>query len=119
MKSVSAALLGILICVPAAHAGATLDKVMRDKTLTEVTDQAYPPFSYMGENNEIVGFDIDVAREFAKRLGVELKVETPAWELITAGKWQGRWDICICSMTPTKERAEVLAFVTEYYAAPA
>ena len=46
-------------------------------------------------------------------------METPAWEIITAGKWQGRWDICVCSMTPTAERAEVLDFVLEYYAQPA
>lgn len=122
MKSVAISvtvIVGSLCTVPVAHAGATLDKVMREKTLVEVTDQAYPPFSSMGDNNEIVGFDIDVAREVAKRLGVELKVETPAWEVITAGNWKGRWDICVCSMTPTKERAEVLDFVAEYYAAPA
>jgi polar amino acid transport system substrate-binding protein len=113
------ALLGLLAMGGAAEAGAVLDKVMKEKLVIEVTDQAYPPFSYMGDNNEIVGFDIDIAREFAKRLGAELKVETPSWEIITAGNWQGRWDICICSMTATKERAEVLDFVTEYYAGPA
>ena len=92
---------------------------MSEKVLVEVTDQAYPPFSFIDDSNEVVGFDIDIAKEVAKRLGVELKVETPAWEIITAGKWQGRWDICVCSMTPTAERAEVLDFVLEYYAQPA
>lgn len=112
------ALAGLLPAAPAS-AGAVLDKVMSEKTMVEVTDQAYPPFSYMGDNNEIVGFDVDVAAEIAKRLGVALKVETPSWEVITAGNWKGRWDICVCSMTPTTERAQVLDFVTEYYAAPA
>jgi polar amino acid transport system substrate-binding protein len=52
-------------------------------------------------------------------LGVDYKVETPSWEIIVAGNWNKRWDICVCSMTPTAERAQVLNFVNEYYAAPA
>ena len=103
----------------AALAGETLDRVMKNKVLVEVTDQAYPPFSYIDEAGEVVGFDIDISKEIAKRLGVEYKVETPSWEIIVAGNWNGRWDICVCSMTPTKERAEVLDFVNEYYSAPA
>ena len=103
----------------AALAGETLDRVMKNKVLVEVTDQAYPPFSYIDEAGEVVGFDVDVSKEIAKRLGVEYKVETPSWEIIVAGNWNGRWDICVCSMTPTKERAEVLDFVNEYYSAPA
>lgn len=105
--------------VPAALAGETLDRVMKNKVLVEVTDQAYPPFSFIDESGEVVGFDIDISKEIAKRLGVEYKVETPSWEIIVAGNWNGRWDICVCSMTPTAERAQVLDFVNEYYAAPA
>jgi polar amino acid transport system substrate-binding protein len=100
-------------------AGETLDRVMKDKMLVEVTDQAYPPFSYIDDSGQMVGFDIDVSKEVAKRLGVGYKVETPSWEIIVAGNWHGRWDICVCSMTPTKERGEVLDFTNEYYAAPA
>lgn len=103
----------------AALAGETLDRVMKNKVLVEVTDQAYPPFSYIDDSGEVVGFDIDVSKEIAKRLGVEYKVETPSWEIIVAGNWNGRWDICVCSMTPTAERAQVLDFVNEYYDAPA
>jgi len=40
---------------------------------------------------------------------------TPGWDVITAGKWAGRWDICVGSMTATKERAEVLDFPVQYY----
>ncbi|PSJ60972.1 transporter substrate-binding domain-containing protein [Pseudaminobacter soli (ex Li et al. 2025)] len=116
----AAAALGCVMAgVASAQAGETLDRVMKNKVLLEVTDQAYPPFSFMNDKGEMDGFDIDVAKEFAKRLGVEFKVETPSWAIITAGNWKGRWDICICSMTPTKERAEVLDFTNEYYAAPA
>jgi polar amino acid transport system substrate-binding protein len=65
------------------------------------------------------GFDIAVATEFAKRLGVEIEIVTPGWDVITAGHWAGRWDICIGSMTATKARAELLDFPTIYYYAPA
>jgi len=103
----------------AGMAGETLDRVMKDEMLVEVTDQAYPPFSYIDDSGQMVGFDIDVSKEVAKRLGVGYKVETPSWEIIVAGNWHGRWDICVCSMTPTKERGEVLDFTNQYYAAPA
>lgn len=103
----------------AAHAGDTLDRVMRKQLMVEVTDQAYPPFSSMNDKNEMVGFDIDVAREIAKRLGVDMKVETPSFEILAAGRWQGRYDICVCSMSPTAEREAVLDFVTKYYESPA
>jgi len=103
----------------AGMAGETLDRVMKNKMLVEVTDQAYPPFSYIDDSGQMVGFDIDVSKEVAKRLGVGYKVETPSWEIIVAGNWHARWDICVCSMTPTKERGEVLDFTNEYYAAPA
>jgi len=103
----------------AGFAGAVLDGVMKNQLMIETTDRAYPPFSYIDDKGEVIGFDIDVAKEFAKRLGVDMKTETPSWEIITAGNWKGRWDICVCSMTPTKERAEVLDFVLQYYSAPA
>ena len=52
----------------AALAGETLDRVMKNKLLVEVTDQAYPPFSYINESGEVVGFDIDIPQETAKRV---------------------------------------------------
>lgn len=102
-----------------AQAGDTLDRVMRKQLLIEVTDQAYPPFSSINEKSEVVGFDVDVAREIAKRLGVDMKVETPSFEILAAGRWKGRYDLCVCSMTPTEERAAVLDFVAKYYDSPA
>jgi polar amino acid transport system substrate-binding protein len=117
MLSLAGAFIAAL--ATSGYAGQTLDRVMKNKMLVEVTDQAYPPFSFVNDKGEVEGFDIDIAKEFAKRLGVGLKVETPSWEIIVAGNWHGRWDICICSMTATKERSEVLDFVNQYYAAPA
>lgn len=111
-----AALLGLL---QAAHAGPTLDRIKKRNVLVEAVSESYPPFSFLNEKNQMDGFDIEVAREIAKRLGVALKIETPSWEVLSAGAWRGRWDICVCSMTPDKQRAQVLDFVTPYYNSPA
>lgn len=73
-----------------SHAGEVLDRIMTDKVLVMSTDAEYPPQSSLDENNEFIGFDIDVGKEIAKRLGVEIKFVTPSWDVITAGKWAGR-----------------------------
>ncbi len=103
----------------AANAGEVLDRVMTDKKLVMSTDAEYPPQSSLDENNEFIGFDIDVGKEIAKRLGVEIEFVTPGWDVITAGKWAGRWDVSVGSMTPTKARREVLDFPAIYYFTPA
>jgi polar amino acid transport system substrate-binding protein len=69
--------------------------------------------------NQLEGFDIDTAKEVAKRLGVEPCFVTPDWDAITAGNWSGRWDISIGSMTITKDRQKVLNFSPAYYFTPA
>ena len=111
--------VGALTLAGTAGAGEVLDRVMKTKTLTMSSDPAYPPQSFLNDKNEFEGFDIDVGREIAKRLGAELKVVTPSWEVITAGNWGQRWDISVGSMTPTSERARVLDFPAIYYYTPA
>jgi polar amino acid transport system substrate-binding protein len=88
--------------------------------LTVSTDPAYPPQSkYIPKEDKYVGFDIDVATEIANRLGVEIAWETPSWDVITAGGWNGRWDMSVGSMTPTNDRQKVLDFTEPYYYTPA
>ncbi|GAB4372197.1 MAG: transporter substrate-binding domain-containing protein [Kiloniellaceae bacterium] len=118
-KLAAAALLASAVAVPAAQAGATLDRVMSTKTLTMSSDPEYPPQSFLNDNNEMDGFDVDVGKEIARRMGVELKIVTPGWDIITAGSWGGRWDMSVGSMTPTAKRAEVLNFPAVYYYTPA
>jgi polar amino acid transport system substrate-binding protein len=109
----------VLGAAAGAQAGDTLNRVMQNKKLINALDAEYPPFSFLNANNEMDGFDADVAKEVAKRMGVELEFVTPGWDVITAGKWSGRWDICVGSMTATKERGEVLDFPAQYYFANA
>jgi polar amino acid transport system substrate-binding protein len=88
--------------------------------LTVSTDPAYPPQSkYVPKEDKYVGFDIDVATEIAHRLGVDIAWQTPSWDVITAGSWNGRWDMSVGSMTPTNDRQKVLYFTQPYYFTPA
>lgn len=103
----------------AVVAGETMDRVMSEGVLKIATDANWPPMSFLDENGEMDGFDVSVAREVAKRLGVEAEFVTPQWQVITAGNWNGRWDISVGSMTPTTERARVLSFPGIYYYTPA
>ncbi|MDP9633917.1 UNVERIFIED_ORG: polar amino acid transport system substrate-binding protein [Ensifer adhaerens] len=102
----------------AAHAGQTLDRVIEKKAMVVATNSGWPPQSYLDDSNEMVGFDIDVSREIAKRLGVEVSFETPDWATLTGGRWQGRYDLGVGSVTPTKARAQVIDFVGIYYYSP-
>ena len=120
IRLIAALVTGAVAFSPAlAGAGEVLDRVMSTKTLTLSSDAEYPPQSFLNKNNEMDGFDVDVAKEIAKRMGAKLKVVTPAWEIITAGKWGGRWDLSVGSMTPTSERSKVLDFPAVYYYTPA
>jgi len=117
---------------PAAN---LLEEVKNRGVLIVSSDPAYPPQSQLVENatrpadtkcsgdqvtgEELSGFDIDVSKEIAKRLGVEVCFVTPAWDLITAGSWADRWDISVGSMTVTPERMVNLYFSQPYYTTPA
>lgn len=101
-----------------AFAGVTLDRVLHTRVLNDVLVETYPPFGFINAENQLAGFDVDVARAFAGKLGVTLKLATPGWETIVSGRWLGRWDICICSMSPTGERAKALSLPVRYYSSP-
>ena len=117
----AAAVLALTAVAPAAAQDAEPDMLARIQEAGVIrmsTDPAYPPQSQMVDG-EIVGFDVDVGREIADRLGVELALETPDWALITAGSWGDRWDFSVGSMTITSKREEVLDFTQPYYFTPA
>jgi polar amino acid transport system substrate-binding protein len=109
----------VFVGAGSAFAGSVLDEIMAAGVIKVSTDANYAPQSYLNDKGELEGFDISVAKEVAKRLGVKVKFVTPDWDLITAGKWGKRWDISIGSMTPTVERTQALHFTLPYYSTPA
>ena len=112
-----------------------LTEIEEKGTLVVSIDPAYPPQSEINSTairvpdtrctvdqlttNELSGFDVEVAVEIAKRLGVEACFVTPDWTQITSGNWQDQWDISVGSMAITPERMKSLSFTQPYYATPA
>ena len=112
------AIMSLLVSL-SASAGESLDRIMSNKLLKVATSASWAPQSFINDDNVMDGFDVNVAQEIAKRLGVEVEFVTPEWAVITAGSWNGRWDMSVGSMTPTKDRAKVLSFPAVYYYTPA
>jgi polar amino acid transport system substrate-binding protein len=108
------------VCADTDASEDLLAQICETGTIKVSTDPAYPPQSSLDKDSgEFVGFDIDVATEVAERLGVEVAWETPSWDVITAGNWNGRWEMSVGSMTPTNDRQKVLHFSPPYYYTPA
>jgi len=85
------------------------------------TDQKYKPQSWFDvKTNTWMGFDVDVANEIAKRLGVAADIQHHDWDTdVTAGSWNDRYDIDVGSMTITEERKQKFFFSPVYYYTPA
>jgi polar amino acid transport system substrate-binding protein len=112
------AVLFLFSTVSALSAG-VLEDIKSKGELVVSSDANYAPQSFLNDKGQLDGFDIDVSKEVAKRMGVKVKFVTPDWDLIVAGKWGGRWDLSIGSMTITAARAKVVDFSSPYYYTPA
>ncbi|MER8524652.1 transporter substrate-binding domain-containing protein, partial [Mesorhizobium sp. M1076] len=85
-----------------ANAGEVLDRVLQTKTLTVSVGTDWQKMSSLNDQHQLAGSDVDIAEAIAKYLGVKVKFVTPGWDIIAAGKWQGRWDLAMGEMTMTK-----------------
>lgn len=77
-------------------------------------DDSFPPLGYRDENNEIVGYDIDLAKEVAKRLGVEFKAQPIDWDAKEMELETGKIDCIWNGFTITEERKNALSFTPAY-----
>ncbi len=112
--------LALAACASGGGGGDLLSDIQERGVLRVSTDPNYEPQSFLDADGNFTGFDVDVAREIAERLGVEAEFVTPDWDVITAGNWAGQWDISVGSMTVTTARQEVLDFASPaYYYTPA
>lgn len=78
-------------------------------------DDAFPPMGFREEGtNEIVGFDIDLAKEAAKRMGVEVKFQPVVWDTVIEELNNGNIDVIWNGLTITPARQEQIAFTKPY-----
>jgi polar amino acid transport system substrate-binding protein len=109
------------VCASVDTAGSdALAEICKSGAIRVATDQKYKPQSwYDVKDGEWKGFDVDVAREVAARLGVSADINHQDWEVITAGSWNNRWDVNVGSMTDTIQREKLFEFTPSYYYTPA
>ena len=106
-------LLLLLALAPAAMAD-TLDDIKERGVLRVGMEPGYMPFELTNQKGEIIGFDPDVAKRMAKKLGVKLELVSTAWDGIIPSLMTGKFDIIMSGMTITDERAEVVDFANPY-----
>ena len=97
----------------AAHAE-DLDDIKARGVLTIGTEGVYAPYTYHDEKGRLTGYDVEVGRAIAKKLGVEAKfVETP-WDALIAGIDAKRYDIGINQIGLSPERLAKYDFTKPY-----
>lgn len=92
----------------------SLNKVLEAKKFVLGLDDSFPPMGFRNEKNEIVGFDIDVAREVCKRLGVELVPQPIDWNSKEQELNTGKIDCIWNGFTVTEERRANMEFSDPY-----
>lgn len=92
----------------------SLNNVLKKGTFVLGLDDSFPPMGYRDENGEIVGFDIDVAREVCARLGVKLICQPIDWNAKEQELATGNIDCIWNGFTMTDERRQQMSFSEPY-----
>ena len=117
MKKLFAVLMVLMLAVSGlalAQADASLDNIVEKGTFILGLDDSFPPMGFRDENNDIVGFDIDVAKEVAARLGVEFIAQPISWDAKELELASGTIDCIWNGMSITPEREESMAMTFPY-----
>lgn len=114
-----AVVLSAAILVPASAAD-LLDKVRQQGTLRIAMEGTYPPFNFKDQKSgELSGYDVDVAKLVATKLGLKPVFVTTEWSAILAGLAAGKYDVIISQVGITAKRMETFAFSNPYtYSSP-
>lgn len=75
----------------------------------------WPPFEYRDEKGEIIGFDVDLAREIGKDLGLEVEFKDADWQGLVPSLQKGDYDILITCFGASEARGQTVAFSDPYY----
>lgn len=117
LKTAAVASAATLMMFGAANVSVAeeLDTIKDKGVMRIAMSGAYPPFNFVSETNEVVGFDPAIGAEIAKRMGIEVEIVTTAWDGILAGLLANKYDAIVGSMSITDKRKEVVDFVGPYY----
>jgi polar amino acid transport system substrate-binding protein len=92
----------------------SLQNILDKKKLVLGLDDSFPPMGYRNERNEIVGYDVDLAKEAARRMGVELVLQPIDWNAKEQELNTGEIDCIWNGFTITEERKQNLTFSPPY-----
>lgn len=100
---------------PEAASGGPVMKRINDSGVFRVGfEGTYPPFNYQDEAGDFTGFDVDISKEIAKRLDVDIEFVTSKWAGLIGGLNADKFDTIIAQMTVTDERKESVDFTDPY-----
>lgn len=99
-----------------AEADQSLQQVLDNDELIVGLDIAFPPMGFQNENNEIVGFDVDLAKEVGKILGVNVQLKPIDWKSKEMELKSGKVDVLWNGYTITEERKQEVLFSDPYLA---
>ena len=92
-----------------------LSSIKEKGVMTVATEGDWAPYTYHDEEtNELVGFDVELGKLIADKLGVEVEYKETDWDSILAGVQSGVFDLGINGITYTEERAESFNFSEPY-----
>ncbi|AQS58779.1 amino acid ABC transporter substrate-binding protein [Desulforamulus ferrireducens] len=92
----------------------TLELIKEKGVMVVGLDDTFAPMGYRDEQNNLVGFDIDMTEEIGKRLGVKIEWQPTQWDGVILALDSKRFDVIISGMTVTEERKKSINFSTPY-----
>ncbi|MCX7920885.1 MAG: amino acid ABC transporter substrate-binding protein [Clostridia bacterium] len=90
------------------------DKIKKKGEFVVGLDDAFPPMGFKDKDGTIVGFDIDLAKEAAKRMGVNVKFQPVNWDTVTLELKNKNIDLIWNGMTITEKRKQEINFTKPY-----
>lgn len=93
----------------------SLNEIKGEGELTFALTGQYPPFNFVDDQNQVTGFDVEIGKEIAKRIGVVGVPVTTAWDGIIGGLLAKKYDLICGSMAITPKRLENIDFSDPYY----
>lgn len=112
----TAVLTGVLAACTMVYADSDeLSQIQESGTLKVGVEGTYPPYTYHDDDGTLTGFDVDVAKAIADKLGVEADFTESDWDSLLAGIDSGRLDTVINAVSITDEREEKYDFAGPYF----